>query len=222
MEGKSRKEQEVWEACDLLHKRRETLTYKNIFDALERLGYPRGSTEQINKYLQSWRNNIKEKAAEQLDPNDDLVNAIETIKEKLKRQVLFEAEAEAEADKAALKQQVINHERQVQEAQSKLLEKEQEVLGLHAQIEQISRENSLLKKSPQPGPIPITEPPEYSSNINLENDIEDLYREIHIKSKRIEQLETENRRITRALIETKSKVKMILGNISSETTLQDT
>ena len=51
----SRKEKEVWEACNTLLSASEKLTYKAIGDKLVEMGYCRGSNSDICRYLLTWR-----------------------------------------------------------------------------------------------------------------------------------------------------------------------
>lgn len=51
----SRKEKEVWEACEVLEAQDEKLTYKAIGDKLVEMGCCRGSNSDICRYLATWR-----------------------------------------------------------------------------------------------------------------------------------------------------------------------
>ena len=51
----SRKEKEVWEACEVLMSQEEKLTYKAIGDKLVEMGFCRGSNSDICRYLGTWR-----------------------------------------------------------------------------------------------------------------------------------------------------------------------
>lgn len=55
MSAHSRKQKEVWEACDYLSQRGEKLTYKAIGDTLVEMGHCRGSNSDIFRYLKTWR-----------------------------------------------------------------------------------------------------------------------------------------------------------------------
>lgn len=56
MSTQSRKEKEVWAACEKLHKKGKKLTYKAIGDKLSDMGFCRGSNSDIYRYLSTWRN----------------------------------------------------------------------------------------------------------------------------------------------------------------------
>jgi hypothetical protein len=51
----SRKEREVWEACEVLESQQEKLTYKAIGDKLVEMGHCRGSNSDICRYLSTWK-----------------------------------------------------------------------------------------------------------------------------------------------------------------------
>lgn len=53
--AKTRKEKEVWEACNVLDKTNTNLTYYAIGEQLVKLGYKRGSNSDIRRYLTTWK-----------------------------------------------------------------------------------------------------------------------------------------------------------------------
>ena len=55
MSAQSRKEKEVWAACDRLKKQGKKLTYRALGDMLIAMGYCRGSHSDLYRYLSSWK-----------------------------------------------------------------------------------------------------------------------------------------------------------------------
>jgi hypothetical protein len=55
MQPKSRKEMEVWQACDQLASENNLITYQGVGDRLVKLGYRRGSNSDIHRYLTTWK-----------------------------------------------------------------------------------------------------------------------------------------------------------------------
>lgn len=53
--AKTRKEKEVWEACNTLKKNSCSITYYAIGEQLVKLGYKRGSNSDIRRYLSTWK-----------------------------------------------------------------------------------------------------------------------------------------------------------------------
>ncbi len=55
LQAQSRKEKEVWQACDELASEKALITYQAVGDRLVQLGYRRGSNSDIYRYLTSWK-----------------------------------------------------------------------------------------------------------------------------------------------------------------------
>tara|TARA_R110002110_G_scaffold404606_1_gene623026 strand:+ start:29409 stop:29828 length:420 start_codon:yes stop_codon:yes gene_type:complete len=55
MNARTRKEKEVWEACDYLKSKSKNLTYYAIGEQLVNSGYKRGSNSDIRRYLTTWK-----------------------------------------------------------------------------------------------------------------------------------------------------------------------
>ncbi|MES2211983.1 MAG: DNA-binding protein, partial [Pseudomonadota bacterium] len=55
MSQQSRKEFEVWQACNALQAEGQKITYRALGDKLVVLGYKRGSNSEIFRYLSTWR-----------------------------------------------------------------------------------------------------------------------------------------------------------------------
>jgi len=53
---RTRKEAEVWRACEAILNRQGSLTYFAIGEQLALMGYKRGSNSDIRRYFQSWKN----------------------------------------------------------------------------------------------------------------------------------------------------------------------
>ena len=51
----TRKEREVWEACEKINLENRTITYYAIGEELIKMGYRRGSNSDIRRYLKTWR-----------------------------------------------------------------------------------------------------------------------------------------------------------------------
>lgn len=54
MRARTRKEKEVWEACEYLKKHQKKITYFAIGEQLIHFGYKRGSNSDIRRYLTTW------------------------------------------------------------------------------------------------------------------------------------------------------------------------
>ncbi len=86
----SRKEKEVWQACDQLSAEGNSITYQGVGERLVELGYKRGSNSDIYRYLTSWKT-MKERTdlAKQvpltsrplINQADPLQSAIEQIRQ---------------------------------------------------------------------------------------------------------------------------------------------
>lgn len=55
MKARTRKEKEVWEACQYLRSKKKNLTYYAIGEQLVHSGYKRGSNSDIRRYLTTWK-----------------------------------------------------------------------------------------------------------------------------------------------------------------------
>jgi len=55
MKARTRKEKEVWEACQYLKSKKKNLTYYAIGEQLVNSGYKRGSNSDIRRYLTTWK-----------------------------------------------------------------------------------------------------------------------------------------------------------------------
>lgn len=55
MNARTRKEKEVWEACQYLKSKSKALTYYAIGEQLVNSGYKRGSNSDIRRYLTTWK-----------------------------------------------------------------------------------------------------------------------------------------------------------------------
>ena len=55
MNARTRKEKEVWEACEYLKSKSKNLTYYAIGEQLVNSGYKRGSNSDIRRYLTTWK-----------------------------------------------------------------------------------------------------------------------------------------------------------------------
>ena len=87
MAGQPRKEREVWKACDLLFSAGKPLTYKNIWDTLEELGFRRGNSSDVKKYLDTWRlARGKQYPSAQDASSDEITKAINTIVSNLQQE----------------------------------------------------------------------------------------------------------------------------------------
>ena len=64
----SRKEKEVWAACDKLKKQGKKLTYRAIGDTLMAMGLCRGSQSDLYRYFSSWKAQSEKKRKSPLSP----------------------------------------------------------------------------------------------------------------------------------------------------------
>lgn len=92
--AKTRKEKEVWEACNVLEKNKSNITYFAIGEQLIKLGYKRGSNSDIRRYLTTWKKHhtepvssmspsnakkgVKSKPVESYQEHEPLRNTIES------------------------------------------------------------------------------------------------------------------------------------------------
>lgn len=53
--ARTRKEKEVWEACEFLKNHQKKITYFAIGEQLINFGYKRGSNSDIRRYLTTWK-----------------------------------------------------------------------------------------------------------------------------------------------------------------------
>lgn len=53
--ARTRKEKEVWEACEYLKTHQKKITYYAIGEQLINFGYKRGSNSDIRRYLTTWK-----------------------------------------------------------------------------------------------------------------------------------------------------------------------
>jgi hypothetical protein len=70
---KTRKEDEIWQACERLKSQKQSLTYLAIGEELISLGYKRGSHSDIHRYLKSWKKNHQPAAAIQHNEQEQLI-----------------------------------------------------------------------------------------------------------------------------------------------------
>lgn len=92
--AKTRKEKEVWEACQALEKSKANITYYAIGEQLIKLGYKRGSNSDIRRYLTTWKKhhtktttNSKKPLLPTKEPNSDLDLEHEPLRQTLTPQV---------------------------------------------------------------------------------------------------------------------------------------
>jgi hypothetical protein len=53
--AKTRKEREVWDACNVLQSQNRAITYFALGEQLVLMGHKRGSNSDIRRYLKSWK-----------------------------------------------------------------------------------------------------------------------------------------------------------------------
>ncbi len=91
MQPKSRKEMEVWQACDQLASEGNLITYQRVGDRLVKLGYRRGSNSDIHRYLTTWKKmKHRTKASSNAVPSplpflegDPIASAVEQFKQEI-------------------------------------------------------------------------------------------------------------------------------------------
>ncbi len=137
MRPSSRKEKEIWQACDQLSAEGCCITYQGVGERLVELGYKRGSNSDIYRYLTTWKT-MKERTnlAKQVPLNtrntdnssDPLQQAIEQIRQDIwleATKALNETKKELEIKEHALakaqdtidelKSRLIRRQRQIEE-----------------------------------------------------------------------------------------------------------
>jgi RNase P subunit RPR2 len=132
--SQSRKEIEVWAACNELFSEGMALTYKNIWDKLEFLGYRRGSSTEIKKYLESWRTSRANEFPLQKARSDDLERAIELVREKIRE------EAEIQIAQTKYTADLI-----VEEAEAKVKDTLKELVWVQEQLTEARQLKSALE-----------------------------------------------------------------------------
>lgn len=117
---KTRRESEVWQACDDLwaqNSSARTLTGDNIRDQLLKLGYKRGSPNEIYRYRTSWRESrgitdIGEQSDTDVKSSDPISRAVSMVYDQMRTQATDEIEKlteefEAQRKAALLEEQAL-------------------------------------------------------------------------------------------------------------------
>lgn len=78
IQAHSRKEREVWQACDQLASEGLQVTYQAVGDRLVQLGYRRGSNSDIHRYLTTWKKGKQRSVSKHTQ--DPLSHALEQFK----------------------------------------------------------------------------------------------------------------------------------------------
>ena len=96
IQANSRKEREVWQACDQLASEGSQVTYQAVGDRLVRLGYRRGSNSDIHRYLTTWKKG-KQRLKQAPDPLSDALD-------RFKKDIWANAHEDIESIKRELKE----------------------------------------------------------------------------------------------------------------------
>lgn len=105
---RSRKEIEVWKACDQLSSEGFQITYQAVGERLLKLGYKRGSNSDIHRYLTTWKT-MKDRTQISQAPSETffLSNTLDPISdavEQFKREIWDAAQKEVEQLKKQLQE----------------------------------------------------------------------------------------------------------------------
>ena len=160
----SRREQEVWQACDLLwkeiqakHRSINDLTGSAIKSKLVELGYKRGNQNQIYQFRSSWKKNHQIDDTHYSSPssslgeplNDRLEQAVASVMSLMQR----ETDEKITNAQIATKQQIDIHQEQMQSMQQQihdqmlqLQEKDERLADLENELQLLQEERFALEK----------------------------------------------------------------------------
>ena len=101
---KSRKEIEVWKACDQLASEGLQITYQAVGERLLKLGYRRGSNSDIHRYLSTWRSMEHRTSEIPLLPLQSHLDPLSGAIEQFKKEIWDSARKEVEKLKLELQE----------------------------------------------------------------------------------------------------------------------
>lgn len=164
---KTRRESEVWKACDDLWAQSasvRTLTGDNIRDQLLRLGYKRGSPNEIYRYRNSWKDSrgISDQDSstqDQIKASDPISRAVSLVYDQMRSQAADTLEqlkedyetrlGEAQSKLESLQASVSQYEAEKKELGERVAEFEEAIAVLNAENDELKKKAFVLNEKLQ-------------------------------------------------------------------------
>lgn len=142
MRPSSRKEKEVWQACDQLSAEGISITYQGVGERLVELGYKRGSNSDIYRYLTTWKT-MQERSdlARQMPLNGSVSNGQSDPLQHAIEQVRQDIWLEATKALTETKKQLDIKEHALAKAQDTINELKSRLIRRQKQVEELKESN---------------------------------------------------------------------------------